>query len=123
MSGLVLTLAPHESVIINGAILENGEKPARIRIKTTDARVLRCADAMHPSEVNTPVKRVYFAVQLLITGDLTPERTVPAIDAECEQLADVFSTINSGLIPTLAIHDRPGQLLLCDQSSAQSDHD
>ncbi len=101
MTGLVLTLTPGESVIINGAVIENGDRPARIRIKTVDARVLRCADEMRASEVNTPVKRIYFAVQLLITGELAPEQTVPAINAECVQLADVFLTINSGLIPTL----------------------
>ncbi|OYW87119.1 MAG: flagellar biosynthesis repressor FlbT, partial [Hyphomonas sp. 32-62-5] len=56
MSGLVLKIAPGERFIINGATLENGDKPARIRVVEGDARVLRVRDAMHPSEVNTPVK-------------------------------------------------------------------
>ena len=70
MSGLVLKIAPGERFIINGATLENGDKPARIRVVEGDARVLRLRDAMRPEEVNTPVKRVYYAIQLLITGDL-----------------------------------------------------
>jgi flagellar biosynthesis repressor protein FlbT len=100
MSGLVLALAPNETVIVNGAVIENGDKPSRLRIRTADARVLRSADALHPSEVNTPAKRIYFAIQLFITGDLD-ESVFPAVEAECESLAHVFSPINSELIPIL----------------------
>lgn len=101
MSGLVLALAPGEKFIVNGALLENGEKHTRIRIKDNDARVLRCGDALRPEEVDTPVKQVYFAVQLLITGDLEEEGTLPAIYAECDALERVFETISPKLIPTV----------------------
>lgn len=101
MSGLVLKVAAGERFLVNGALLENGDKPARIRITDNDARVLRCSDALKPEQVDTPVKRVYYAIQLLITGDLEVEPTLPAILAECEKLADVFSTIEPKLIPTL----------------------
>lgn len=101
MSGLVLKIAPGERFIVNGALLENGDKPARIRVAEGDARVLRLRDALHPDDVNTPVKRVYYAIQLLITGDVDEVEALPAIDAQCCQLLDVFSTINDELIPTL----------------------
>ncbi|OZB16882.1 MAG: flagellar biosynthesis repressor FlbT [Hyphomonas sp. 34-62-18] len=101
MSGLVLKIAPGERFIINGATLENGDKPARIRVVEGDARVLRVRDAMHPSEVNTPVKRVYYAIQLLITGDLKEEGTLPALDEACVELLDIFKPLNADLIPTL----------------------
>lgn len=101
MSGLVLKIAPGERFIVNGATLENGDKPARIRITEANARVLRCRDALRPEEVNTPVKRIYFAIQLLITGDLSEADTLPAIDAECCQLLDIFRPIDPDLIPTL----------------------
>lgn len=101
MSGLVLKIAPGERFIINGATLENGDKPARIRVVEGDARVLRVRDAMHPSEVNTPVKRVYYAIQLLITGDLKEEGTLPALDEACVQLLDIFKPLDADLIPTL----------------------
>lgn len=101
MSGLVLKIAPGERFIVNGALLENGDKPARIRISESNVRVLRCRDAMRPEEVDTPVKRIYFAIQLLITGDLTPADAVPAIDAECSALLDIFRPIDNELIPTL----------------------
>lgn len=101
MSGLVLTLAPGESFLVNGVLLENGDRPSRIRVKDRDARVLRLSDAMRPEDVNTPVKQVYFAVQLLITGDLDVNQAMPAILREANKLADVFSTLNSGMIPKL----------------------
>ena len=101
MSGLVLKIAPGERFIVNGALLENGDKPARIRISDANVRVLRCRDALRPEDVDTPVKRIYFAIQLLITGDLDVVDTVPAIDAECVALLDIFRPFNSELIPTL----------------------
>ncbi|KCZ92233.1 flagellar biosynthesis repressor FlbT [Hyphomonas johnsonii] len=101
MSGLVLKIGPGERFIVNGAVLENGDKPARIRITEGDVRVLRCRDALRPEEVNTPVKQIYYAVQLLITGDLEEDGTLPAIDAECAKLLDVFESIDADLIPTL----------------------
>jgi flagellar biosynthesis repressor protein FlbT len=48
MSGLVLKIAPGERFIVNGALLENGDKPARIRISDGNVRILRCQDALHP---------------------------------------------------------------------------
>lgn len=101
MSGLVLTLAPGESFIVNGAVLENGDRPSRIRVKDYDARILRCSDAIKPEDVDTPVKQVYFAIQLLITGDLNADKAMPAILKECEALEDVFSTIKPDVIPKL----------------------
>lgn len=101
MSGLVLKIAPGERFIVNGATLENGDKPARIRVVEGDARILRVRDALHPNEVNTPVKRVYYAIQLLITGDLKESDALPAIDSECGQLLDVFRTVDPQLIPVL----------------------
>lgn len=101
MSGLVLKIAPGERFIINGATLENGDKPARIRVVEGDARVLRVRDAMHPSEVNTPVKRIYYAIQLLITGDLKEQDTLPALDEACAQLLDIFKPLDADMIPTL----------------------
>ena len=101
MSGLVLTLAPGESFIVNGAVLENGDRPSRIRIKDYDARILRCSDAIKPEDVDTPVKQVYFAIQLLITGDLEADVAMPAILKECAALQDAFSSVNPKIIPKL----------------------
>ena len=38
MSGLVLKLGPHERVLINGAVIENGDKRSRLAIMTPNAQ-------------------------------------------------------------------------------------
>ena len=47
MSGLILKLAPHERVLINGAVIENGERRSRLSIVTPNAHILRLRDAIH----------------------------------------------------------------------------
>ncbi|GAB5459097.1 MAG: flagellar biosynthesis repressor FlbT [Henriciella sp.] len=101
MSGLLLSLAPFERFIVNGAVLENGDRPSRIRIKDNDARVLRCSDAMKPGEIDTPVKQVYYAIQLMITGDLQPENVLQSLREECDRLVDVFEIVAPTVIPVL----------------------
>lgn len=101
MSGLVLKLAAGERFIINGALLENGDRPASVRVRDTSARVLRCRDALRPEDVDTPVKRVYFAIQLIVTGDLDEAEVLPALHAECERLHDALSSIDKALVPKL----------------------
>lgn len=69
MSGLVLKLGPYERVLINGAVVENGDKRSRLAIMTPNANILRLRDAIHPEEVNTPVRRVCYIAQLVLSGD------------------------------------------------------
>lgn len=101
MSGLMLKLAPGERFIINGTMLENGDRPGRIRVPGPDVMVLRCRDALKPEEVDTPVKQVYYAIQLLITKDLEEEDTLPALYRACDDLKGAFARIKPDLIPTL----------------------
>ena len=101
MSGLILKLAAGEKVVINGALLENGDKPSILRIADANARVLRCRDALKPEEVDKPVKQVYYAIQLLITGDLEDDRVLPALFREIEHLEEVFRAIDPEAIPQL----------------------
>ena len=58
MSGLVLKLAPKERILVNGAVIENGDRRSRLSIMTPNANILRLRDAIHPDEVTTPVRRV-----------------------------------------------------------------
>lgn len=72
MSGLVLKLAPNERVLINGAVIENGERRTKIAIRTPNASVLRLKDAIHPDRANTPVGRACYIAQLILSGDADP---------------------------------------------------
>ena len=101
MSGLMLKLAPEERFYINGTVLVNGDKPGGIRVPGPDVLVLRHRDALKPHEVTTPVKRVYYAIQLLITRDLEEEATLPALERACADLADAFAPADPDLIPVL----------------------
>ncbi len=71
--GLIIRLRPYEKFLVNGVVIENGDKRVRLRIKSQDANILRLRDAMHPSEATTPVKRLYYAAQLAVTGDADEE--------------------------------------------------
>lgn len=64
MSGLVLKLAPRERVLVNGAVIENGDRRCRFSILSPNANVLRLKDAIHPSEAtNTdPPTLLYGAI-------------------------------------------------------------
>jgi flagellar biosynthesis repressor protein FlbT len=90
--GLVIRLRPHEKFLINGAVVENGERRAKLRVKSRDANILRLRDAMHPNDVTTPVRRLYYTAQLAVTGDLEPNATVaellPGLKALLEALPD-----------------------------------
>jgi flagellar protein FlbT len=87
MSGLVLKLAPHERVLVNGAVVENGDKRARLTIVTPNAHILRLRDAIHPHEVNSPVRRVCYIAQLVLSGDARPEEARPQLIRGVEQLS------------------------------------
>lgn len=71
MSGLVLKLGPKERVLVNGAVIENGDRRSRLSILTPNANILRLRDAIRPDEVNTPVRRVCYIAQLVLSGDAT----------------------------------------------------
>ncbi len=95
MGGLVLKLAPKERVLINGVVVENGDRRSRFSIMTPDANVLRLRDAIHPDEVNTPVRRVCYAAQLVLSGDMEPDRARQQLLRRVEELSQVFTDADS----------------------------
>ena len=90
MSGLVLKLGPRERVLINGAVIENGDKRSRLSIVTPNANILRLKDAIHPEEASTPVRRVCYAAQLVLTGDAEPKAMRQQLLRSVEELSHVF---------------------------------
>lgn len=95
MTGLVLKLAPKERVLVNGAVIENGERRARFTIMTPNAKILRLRDAIHPEEVTTPVRRVCYIVQLVLSGDAAPEEARQQLLRGIEQLSQVLTDRDS----------------------------
>lgn len=95
MGGLVLKLAPRERVLINGAVIENGERRTRISIMTPNANILRLKDALHPDEAKTPVRRVCYIAQLALTGDAEPGEARRQLLVGIEQLSQVLRDADS----------------------------
>ena len=95
MTGLVLKLAPKERVVINGAVIENGDRRTRLSVLTPGANILRLRDAIHPEEANTPVRRVCYVAQLAVSGDADPDEAKTQLLRGIEQLSQVFRDSDS----------------------------
>ena len=111
MTGLVLKLGPHERVLINGAVIENGERRSRLAIMTPNAHILRLRDAIHPEEVNTPVRRVCYIAQLVLSGDANPEEARQQLLRGLEQLSQVLTD-----------HDSRAQLSIASRAVLDNQH-
>lgn len=97
MTGLVLKLGPHERVLINGAVIENGDRRSKLAIMTPNAHILRLRDAIHPEEVTTPVRRVCYIAQLVLSGDAQAETARLQLLRGIEQLSQVMTDHDSRL--------------------------
>lgn len=95
MSGLVIKLAPQERLLINGAVIENGERRSRLAILTPNTKVLRLRDAIRPDAANTPVRRVCYLAQLVLSGDAEAEDLRAHLLRGIEQLSQVFTDPDS----------------------------
>lgn len=95
MTGLVLKLGPHERVLINGVVIENGEKRSRLSVVTPNAHILRLRDAIHPGEANTPVRRVCYMAQLVLSGDADAGEMRLTVLRALEQLSQILTDPDS----------------------------
>lgn len=95
MTGLVLKLSPGERLLINGAVVENGDRRAKLSVKTPNANILRLRDAIHPHETGTPVRRLCYSVQLVLSGDVKPENASQPTLHSIEELSHVFTDLDS----------------------------
>ncbi|WP_134679698.1 flagellar biosynthesis repressor FlbT [Paracoccus ravus] len=98
MTGLILKLSPNERVLINGAVIENCDRRTRITIRSPNAAVLRLRDAIHPDQANTPVSRVCYICQLVLTGDAEEAEGKKQALFGIEQLSRAFRDTESRAI-------------------------
>ncbi|MEO1039640.1 MAG: flagellar biosynthesis repressor FlbT [Pseudomonadota bacterium] len=61
---LKLSLKPGERFVLNGAVVENGDRRATVVLQNK-ASVLREKDIMQEHEADTPAKRIYFPVMMM----------------------------------------------------------
>ena len=95
MSGLVLKLGPKERVLINGAVIENGDRRSRFSVVTPNANILRLRDAIHPEEIDTPVRRVCYIAQLVLSGDADADDAQHQLLRGIEQLSRALTDNDS----------------------------
>jgi flagellar protein FlbT len=102
MSGLVLKLGPKERVLINGAVIENGDRRSRITVVTSRANILRLKDAIHPDDANTPVRRACYLAQLLLSGEVDTVSIQTRLAGQVQSLAQILQDKESASILTRA---------------------
>ncbi len=102
MSGLVLKLNPNERLLVNGAIIENGDRRSRLSILTPNANILRLRDAIRPEDANTPVSRVCYIAQLVLSGDVAEADAKFQILRGIEQLSQALRDEDSRNVLTAA---------------------
>ena len=90
MPGLILKLRAHEQILVNGVVMQNGDRNARLIIKTPDAKILRLRDAIHPEEATTPVRRVCYIAQLAVAGEADASESIAQLQTGISQLRDAL---------------------------------
>lgn len=91
MAGLKLKLGPEEQILINGVVVQNGNRQCQLTIKTPNANILRLRDAIHPSDANTPVSRACYVAQLAVAGEAEPDKASAELTMAISQLSQVFT--------------------------------
>ena len=65
---LKLSLRPGEKFVVNGAVVQNGDRRAALVLQNK-ASVLREKDILQPDDADTPAKRIYFPIMLMYLDD------------------------------------------------------
>ncbi len=71
--GLKIRLRPHEKVIINGCVVENGNRRVTLNVYNY-AQILRSRDIMAEADATTPLRQCYFLLQLVLIDPRTHDR-------------------------------------------------
>lgn len=70
---LKLSLKPGERFVLNGAVVQNGDRRA-VMVLQNKASVLREKDIMQLDEANTPARRIYFPVMMMYLDEASADR-------------------------------------------------
>ncbi|CUH40643.1 flagellar biosynthesis repressor FlbT [Jannaschia seosinensis] len=90
MAGLMLKFPAGDRIVVNGAVIENVGRGARLRLLTPDTQLLRLRDAIDPERAKTPVGRLCHAVQMMLIGEWSCEEGVPETLAALVPLREAF---------------------------------
>lgn len=88
---LKLSLKPGEKFVLNGAVMQNGDRRATLVLQNK-ASVLREKDIMQEHEVDTPAKRVYFPIMVMYLSDKAEDK---AYDEFVLRMTEFMNAISS----------------------------
>lgn len=97
MAGLVLSLKANEKFLVNGALVQNGDKRGQIHLPDSSVNVLRLSDCLHPDTINTPVRHAYYLAQIILSGDAADEKATLELISALKTLNDVFANTDAGV--------------------------
>ena len=95
---LKIQLKPKERVIINGAVIEGHADVRSEIVVLNNASVMRQKHILQQDEANTPVKRMYFALQMLYIEDR--ENHAPYKESFAQFHKDLEDTLSLPIIKT-----------------------
>ena len=70
---LKLSLKPGEKFVLNGAVVQNGDRRG-VLVLQNKASVLREKDIMQQEEANTPARRIYLPVMMMYLDEAGAQR-------------------------------------------------
>lgn len=88
---LKIQLKPKERVIINGAVIEGHPENRTEIVVMNNASVMRQKHILQESEADTPVKRLYFTVQMLYIDEDHRDRYLASFAKYHKDLADTLT--------------------------------
>ena len=91
---LKLSLKPGEKFVLNGAVLQNGDRRASL-ILQNKASVLREKDILQEDEVNSPARRIYFPVMMMYLDEGSANKYY---DEFAQRLAEFMGVIANPVV-------------------------
>ncbi|BCW88131.1 flagellum biosynthesis repressor protein FlbT [Alphaproteobacteria bacterium SO-S41] len=92
---LKLSLKPHEKFVVNGAVMTNGDRKAEVIIQNR-ASILREKDILQPADAQTPLRRVYFPIQMMYLESSSGGENIDAYyDTFADRMADFMGVISN----------------------------
>src|SRR5262249_10728199 len=93
---LKLSLRPGEKFVVNGAVVQNGDRRAALVLQNK-ASVLRGKDIMQPEEAATPARRIYFPIMLMYLDERGRDK---AYEEFAARLAEFMSAVRDPAVLT-----------------------
>ncbi|MGF1457224.1 MAG: flagellar biosynthesis repressor FlbT [Alphaproteobacteria bacterium] len=83
--GLRLRLRPGEMFVVNGCVIQNGERRNTVTISSF-GQVLRARDILQPEDAKTPIARLYLSIQAFLIEPDDMDEVLPDLNVVAARL-------------------------------------